>query len=80
MSWQSVEDRFCGRGVRKVMECARPLAPWIDGLPTRTTRSYAVAVPAGLKAVEDDHTPGRFAFGGAWREVGCGGPFPCMRA
>lgn len=27
------DDRFCGRGGRKVMEYARPLAPWIGGLP-----------------------------------------------
>jgi hypothetical protein len=70
MGWKPVADRFCGRGVGKVMECARPLAPWNDGLPTRSTLSCAVAVPAGFKAVEGDRTPGRFAFAVAWRAVG----------
>ncbi len=39
-------------------------------LPTRPTRSRAVAVPAGFKAVGDDRSPGRFAFAAAWRAVG----------
>jgi hypothetical protein len=63
-------DRFCGRGVRQVLECVRPLAPWIDGLPTRSTLSCAVAVPAGFKVREGDRSPGRFALAVAWREVG----------
>jgi hypothetical protein len=67
--WQSVVDRSRARGVRKVMECARPLAPWIEGLPTRSAQSCAVAVLAEFKAVEVDRTPGRFAFAGAWRQT-----------